>query len=130
MLTVATMINLESAQLDDDFISLEKASDIDFQIEPPTRHNLQTGSYLEVPLENINEMQYVARMKLGSRNEERTLLFDTGSNALWLTSEYCEPGKCDNVHSTPYSVDDSTSGKYFQDIKIGRDGSQITYYMQ
>ena len=81
-------------------------------------------------LENINEMQYVAVMKIGSHEAERTLLFDTGSNVLWLTSDHCTYEKCDNKQSTPYNLDESSFGKYYQEVKIGPDVSQITYYKQ
>ena len=69
-------------------------------------------------------------MKIGSHESERTLLFDTGSNALWLTSDHCTLDRCDNKHSTPYNLDESKSGKYYQEVKIGPDVSQITYYKQ
>ena len=94
----------------------------------PNLKFLSPGQYLEVKLENINEMQYVAKMKLGSHEAERTLLFDTGSNLLWLTSDHCTSDRCDNKHSTPYNLDDSRSGKYYQEVKIGPDASQTTYY--
>ena len=89
---------------------------------------LTSGQYLEVKLENINEMQYVAKMKLGSHEVERTLLFDTGSNFLWLTSDHCTSDRCDNKHATPYNLDESRSGKYYQEVKISPDATQITYY--
>ena len=43
--------------------------------------------YLEVPLESINELQYVAKLQFGSSLEVRSVLIDSGSNSLWLTSD-------------------------------------------
>ena len=50
---------------------------------------LNLGQYLELQLANVDDMQYTAKLSVGSRDEERTFLFDTGSNVLWLTSDYC-----------------------------------------
>ena len=82
-------------------------------------------------LENINEMQFMTGLNMGSQGDQRSLLVDTGSNVLWLTSELCaqDPSRCDNKHSKPYSLADSLNGRYYQEVKIGPDGGRITYYM-
>ena len=84
------------------------------------------GQYLEVELSNLNDLQYLIKLQIGSNAEERTLLADTGSNVLWITSDLCNnqhDSFCDNRHSVPYCIEDSTNGRYYQEVKIGPDGS-------
>jgi len=92
---------------------------------------LRKGEYLEVALTSINDLQYTTKVYLGSQDEERTLLFDTGSNAVWITSDLCEtsPDNCDNKHAVPYRIEDSAFGRYYEEVRIDSDGSQITYHM-
>ena len=78
------------------------------------RKHLAIGHYLEVELGNLNDLQYSAKLYLGSHDEARSFLLDTGSNVLWLTSELCGNKKrCDNKHSRPYRLEDSAFGKYY-----------------
>ena len=72
----------------------------------------------------------MATLRVGSPANERTLLLDTGSNVLWLTSDECTPESCDNKHSMPYRVEDSELGRYYQEYKVGPDGGQLTYVLE
>lgn len=80
-----------------------------------SRKHLAIGQYLEVPLSNLDELQYTAKLYLGSHSSERTFLFDTGSNVLWFTSDICSesPDSCDNKLSRPYRIEDSAFGKFY-----------------
>ena len=50
---------------------------------------LDENEYLEIDLVDYNGLQYTAKTGLGSNNVEQSLLFDTGSSNLWVTSVFC-----------------------------------------
>ena len=86
----------------------------DIRFEDGTQRFLEEDQYMEVGLESINYgMQYLARVNIGTHDAEQTLLLDTGSNQLWVTSVDCvDNGSCDHNYSTTYDLNESVIGKY------------------
>ena len=74
---------------------------------------LDENEYLEIDLVDYNGLQYTAKASLGSHSQDQSLLFDTGSSNLWVTSVFCEnSGSCDNKYSSLYDPKSSESSKF------------------
>ena len=86
------------------------------EVEQKVEHEkvfLDENEYLEIDLVDYNGLQYTAKTGLGSNNVEQSLLFDTGSSNLWVTSVFCEnSGSCDNNYSSLYDPKSSDASKF------------------
>ena len=66
-------------------------------------------------------------MRVGTQDVEQTLLLDTGSNQLWVTSVECvETGECDHNFSSTYDLKDSLLGRYRGEIRKENDPDDRT----
>ena len=63
-------------------------------------------------------MQYFGVLSLGSSEEPRKLLLDTGSSIMWVTSPYCSSESCDNTKSMAYDIEQSQFGQYLSEMQI------------
>lgn len=60
-----------------------------------------------IPLRNIKNTQYVGTIGVGSPPQHVSVIFDTGSSNLWITSAQCKSAEC---HSHPaFNASRSTS---------------------
>ena len=91
--------------------SIDDTETVDVEIDD--KIYLQENEYLDVDLVSFNGLQYSAKTGFGSSNVEENLLFDTGSNVLWVTSVFCEEtGQCDNNYSSMYDPESSEDHKF------------------
>lgn len=91
--------------------------------KPRSKNNIQRFflSSSRIFLENDNDVQYVGRISVGSKNESFTVIFDTGSNWFFLPDEDCKSCVC----SSKFSCSRSKSCRPFFDkslknIKYGK----------
>lgn len=71
-----------------------------------------------VPITNYFNIQYYGDIYIGSNYQEMSVIFDTGSNILWVSSKDCS--QCRNF-TAKYSPEESTT---FKDLKTKKN---ITY---
>ena len=48
-----------------------------------------TSTYTSIPITNYWNIQYYGPIYIGSSQEKMTVIYDTGSNLLWLPSPVC-----------------------------------------
>ena len=48
-----------------------------------------TSTYTSIPITNYWNIQYYGPIYIGSSQEKMTVVYDTGSNLLWLPSPFC-----------------------------------------
>ncbi|KAL4473765.1 hypothetical protein ABPG74_022629 [Tetrahymena malaccensis] len=70
-----------------------------------------------VTLTNFINFQYIGQIKVGSSNQQFTVLFDTGSNQLWLPQDSCQ--QCTFANSR-YTCQTNTCSTTTQDIAYGQ----------
>ncbi|EAR92323.1 eukaryotic aspartyl protease (macronuclear) [Tetrahymena thermophila SB210] len=70
-----------------------------------------------VTLTNFINFQYIGQIKVGSSNQQFTVLFDTGSNQLWLPQDQCQ--QCTFANSR-YTCQTNTCSNTTQDIAYGQ----------
>lgn len=82
-----------------------------------------TGS---VPLDDVNEEEWIGSTDIGTPAQKFVIDFDTGSSDLWVPSSSCTPEVCTDKHcySAPLSSTSSEKSGTFE-IQYG-DGSTVS----
>ena len=86
---------------------------VDMDTTTPT---LPVSPGLTIPVRNNNNLQYYSDIKLGGGDQKFHVIFDTGSDKLWVPSSECHSGVCKSHHQ--FDIGNSES---FQD-----DGGRVT----
>lgn len=76
--------------------------------------NNTVQSYASLPISNYWNIQYYGYIYLGSNKMRMTVVYDTGSNLLWVPSPLCTSCR---VYSTKYDAQLSTTAKYTNEKK-------------
>ena len=77
-----------------------------------------------IPLHNIKNTQYVGSIGVGNPPQHVSVIFDTGSSNLWITSSRCQSAEC---HSHPaYNASRSKSYRHLgYDVQVRFGTGQI-----
>lgn len=107
-------------------------------------HALATGGRLPpIPMEDYMNTEYVGDVDIGTPPQSFSLVMDTGSSNLWVSTTQCQSDGCSNMHkyntsasstfmssSTPFSIQYGTgscSGTVgYDNVDFAHDGTFVT----
>lgn len=81
------------------------------------------NNYTQIGVQNCANEQYIGLIGIGSPPQNFTVLFDTGSNVMWIPTAGCS-GNCSNRQFNPSASSTYNPGTYTLTLDYG-DGSSV-----